>query len=83
MFRKQDEKPIYPKNGDKYRNNNGTFEFRYGSWIKIGHETQETYCKKCNTPYEYSKFLRCMQCPKCTPQKLAPIIQQLVLEKKI
>ncbi len=77
MFRPLDEKPIYPKNGDIYRNNNGTFEFRYGRWVKINDEVQETFCKKCGTAYEYSKLLQCNMCPKCTPQKLAPIISMV------
>ena len=80
MFRKLDEKPIYPKNGNKYRNNHGTFQFRYGRWVKLNDETQKTFCKKCATPYEYSKLLQCMQCPKCTPQKIIPIIQSMILQ---
>ena len=82
MIRPVDQKPINPKNGDVYRNNNGTFQLRYGSWIKINGETQNTFCKKCGTAYEYSHLLCCLQCPKCTPKKLIPIIQQMIMEKK-
>ena len=78
MFRSADVKPENPKNGDKWRNNKGTFVFRCGSWKKINNETQQTFCKKCGNAYEYSKFLQCMQCPKCTPEKLAPIIQKII-----
>lgn len=83
MFRPIDEKPIHPKNGDKYRNNDGTFEMRYGRWVKINNEVQEKYCKKCGTEYIYSHLLQCLQCPKCTPEKLRPKIHQMILEKKI
>ncbi len=78
MFRPLDERPIHPKNGEKYRTNKGTFEFRYGRFEKINNETQETFCKKCETRYEYSNLLKCYQCPKCTPQKLAPVIQKII-----
>ena len=81
MFRPLDEKPIHPKNGERYRNNRGTFEFRYGRFVKINDGTQETFCKKCGTPYEYSRFLGCMRCPKCTDKKIAPIIQSMIMEK--
>lgn len=81
MFRKLDDKPISPKNGDKYRNNRGTFQMRNGTWIKLNDKTQETYCKKCGTPYEYSKLLQCLRCPKCTDKKIVPIIQEMIMEK--
>lgn len=33
VIRSMDTKPIIPKNGDKYRNNRGTFMFRNGAWV--------------------------------------------------
>lgn len=36
MIRPRDEKPIHPRNGDKYRNKAGrVFEMRYGTWIDL------------------------------------------------
>lgn len=75
-----DIKPLNPKNGDKWRNNKGTFIFRFGSWKKINNETQNTFCKKCGREYEYSALLQAMRCPKCTDEKLVPIIQSMILK---
>ena len=35
MLRPIDEKPVHPKNGDKYKTKDGIFEFRYGRFLSV------------------------------------------------
>ena len=72
MIRKIEEYPANPKNGTQWRNDKGTFEFRYGRWVKITDEVADRKtCDKCGAAITFSKLLDAMICPNCTPKKLS------------